>query len=448
MLSPRTALAGGALAAAIVLAACSGASTDATGAAVGATGTGGAADVTTGTGGTADVTIGAGGSGGFGGSGGAHPPYDPATDAPQVVDLGGTVLASPRVQLIAYASDPTLPDVEAFLVELGATPTWSAQTAEYGVGAFTALPTIAIAGTPPVSLDDDTGNVTPLQKKIAQQLSGPNPAWGAADASTIYLLLMPVGTDVLSGGSCCVDFLGYHGQVAVGAIEVPYAVVCDCAPLAGDKLTPLEYVTTTVIHELAEAATDPFSDSDPAYAQTDDDHILWTDLTGGEVSDMCDENKDANFVPAGATYMIQRSWSNAAARAGKNPCVPVSTAAPYFNSIPVQTSVTLPNYGQPVQTKGVKIAVGQSATIDVQLYSEAPTSGPWTIKARDFNEYYGLGNPRLQLSLDKTSGQSGDIVKLTITVLKANKNLGGEAFVLQSELDGQQNLSVGVVVNN
>jgi hypothetical protein len=436
MLSTRTILAGGALAAASALAACSGEE-----ASTSTSGTTSSSDATTGTGGTGGGTTGTGGTGG-----GAAPPYNPATDAPQVVTYGGPVLASPKIQLIAYASDPTLPDVEKFIQELGTTSTWSQQTAEYGVGAFTALPTITLSDAPPATIDDETGNVTPFQANLAAQLSGSSPAWGAADPSTVYLFLAPMGTDVLASGHCCTDYLGYHWQADVNGTSVPYAIVCDCAPAMGDPLTPLQYVTTTVIHEMVEAATDPFFVDNPAYAQSDDDHIAWTELTGGEVSDMCEFNQDTNVVPPGATYMVQRSWSNAAAKAGKNPCVP-APSEPYFNSIPVLGSVKLSYYGSQVTTKGVQIPVGGQGTIDVQLYSEAKTAGPWTIKAWDYNEYLGAGSPRLQLSLDKDSGQSGDTVKLTIQVLKASKSFGGEIFILESNLGGQQNLSVGVVVN-
>ncbi|MFT3765172.1 MAG: hypothetical protein QM820_06600 [Minicystis sp.] len=448
----RTTLARGAiaatipLAAAIALAACSGgdettatSSTTSSSSSDAATGTGGGGGAATGTGGGA--TTGTGGSGGT-----TNPPYNPAKDAPQVVTYGGKVLTSPKIQLIGYASDPMLPEVEKFIQELGTTSTWSQQTAEYGVGAFTALPAIALPETPPATIDDDTGNVTPFEANLAAQLSGPSPAWGAADASTVYLFLAPMGTDVLSAGHCCTDFLGYHWQADVGATTVPYSIVCNCPPVMGDTLTPLQWVTTTVIHEMVEAATDPFAGSDTAYAQSDDDHIAWTEFTGGEVADMCEWNEDTNVIPPGATYMIQRSWSNAAAKAGKNPCVPAPDA-PYFNSIPVLSPVTLPYYGYKVPTQGVKIPVGEKATIDVQLYSEAPTTGPWTITAWDYEDYFGSGSPRLQLSLDKGSGQNGDTVKLTIEVLKDNKGLGGELFILESNLGGQQNLSVGVVVN-
>jgi hypothetical protein len=257
---------------------------------------------------------------------------------------------------------------------------------------------------------------------------------------------MPLGTDVLSAGHCCTDNLGYHWQVSVDGTDVPYAVICDCPPFAGDPLTPLQEVTSTVSHELVESATDPLLGSDAAYHQTDEDHIIWTAITGGEISDMCEYNLDSNVTPAGSTYLVQRSWSNAAAKAGKNPCVP-APSAPYFNSIPLLAPVIYGHFGSFFLTQGVTIPVGGQATIDVELYSEAPTAGPWTIEAEDIHSLLGNGSPNLALALDKTSGVGGDVVKLTITVLADDPNFGGEAFVIKSDLDGQQNLSFGVVVN-
>lgn len=280
-----------------------------------------------------------------------------------------------------------------------------------------------------------------MQKSLAAQLTAPN---APADPNTIYVFLMPQGTDVVSGGHCCSSYLGYHWDTKIGDVHVPYAVVCDC-PSSPGALTPLQNVTTTLLHELVESATDPFSSFDKAYEQTDDDHIIWTVVTGGELADMCQDNHDASMVPPGATYTIERSWSNAAAKAGHQPCVPAKTNDPYFNSFPVLTTVTLAN-SKHTQTRGIQIPVGQSATIDVKLWSDGPTNGPWTIKARDAKKYLG-GSPLLDLSLDKTSGQSGDIVKLTIKVLAKDAILGGEGFILQSDLDGQENLSMGVVVN-
>ena len=108
---------------------------------------------------------------------------------------------------------------------------------------------------------------------------------------------------------------------------------------------------------------------------------------GGEVADMCQDNDDSNYLPPGSTYTVQRSWSNAAATAGTNPCVPVPATGPYFNSYPTlpdQVTLTAGSpSGGPITTTGVNIPLGQSRTIDVVLHSEAPTSGPWTVTAYD-----------------------------------------------------------------
>jgi hypothetical protein len=315
------------------------------------------------------------------------------------------------------------------------------------VGAFTVLPTITLTTAPPAMFDDNTGDPTPFEQNLAAQLSGPSPAWGAADPSTMYLFLLPLGTDINSAGTCCNDFLGYHYEAAVGSGSVPYGITCHCPMAMGDPLTPLEWVTTTVIHEMVEMATDPFFVSNPAYAENDDAHFIWTIASGGEISDMCEYNTDSNVTPPGATYMIQRSWSDAAAKAGKDPCVPAATTEPYFNSVPVlPDTLSLNYYGQPVTTKAVTIPVGQSKTIDLQLWSEAATAGPWTVTAWDLNDYLG-GAKNLDVSLDKSTGKNGDTLKLTIKVLSKDQSYGGEGFVIVSDLNGQENLSMGAVGN-
>jgi hypothetical protein len=50
------------------------------------------------------------------------------TDPPQVVSGGGNVLATPKVQLIVWAQDPLLPQIEAALTEFSASPIWAQQT--------------------------------------------------------------------------------------------------------------------------------------------------------------------------------------------------------------------------------------------------------------------------------------------------------------------------------
>ncbi len=159
---------------------------------------------------------------------------------------------------------------------------------------------------------------------------------------------------------------------------------------------------------------------------------------------MCQNNTDSNYTPPGSTYMVQRSWSNAAAKAGTNPCVPVPSTGPYFNSYPtLPDMVTLGgDYWSPAVTvEGVRIPIGQTKTIDVVLHGDGTTSGPWKVDVQDLSYYSGdTTKPVTQLSLDKTSGSEGDVLHLTIKVLKADASLGGEGFVLTSTLGMQQNI--------
>jgi hypothetical protein len=158
---------------------------------------------------------------------------------------------------------------------------------------------------------------------------------------------------------------------------------------------------------------------------------------------MCEYNSDSNYTPPGSTYMVQRTWSNAGALAGTNPCLPVPTTNAFFDSVAVLPDTV--SIGG-VTTKAVTIPVGSSKTIDVQLYSSGPTSGPWTVTAYDMNDYLGNGS-NTAVSLDKNTGSNGDVLHLTIQVNSSDPNFGGEGFILVSDLAGQENMSMGAVAN-
>src|ERR1051326_8430483 len=73
-------------------------------------------------------------------------------DAPQLVDMGGGVLATPKVQPIFFAGDDAMQaQTEPFLTQLAASDYWTTTTSEYGVGALTVLPTIVLTDTPPTT---------------------------------------------------------------------------------------------------------------------------------------------------------------------------------------------------------------------------------------------------------------------------------------------------------
>lgn len=371
------------------------------------------------------------------------------TDPPQVVNItNGPVLTTPKVQLIAYAEDTYLPDIEKQLTELTMTQTWAAQTAEYGVGPLTINPTITIPGTPPKTLDDNSGNVTPFEMTLAANLSGASPAWGAADQSTIYLFLLPSGTQVNSGGLCCdpnYGYFGYHYEAPVGSSSVAYAVVCNCPGFASPPLTALDDLTTTVTHELAEAATNPFVQLGagvPAGGRRA------RHLGGGHL-----RRRGRRHVPEqhrlqlhaagihlhGAAELVQRG------RQGRDePLRPGALHRPLLQQLP-----DAPGHGDPRgrllvargDRRGRQIPIGQTKTIDVVLHGDGTTSGPWKVDVQDLSYYSGdTTKPVTQLSLDKTSGSEGDVLHLTIKVLKADASLGGEGFVLTSTLGMQQNI--------
>jgi hypothetical protein len=147
---------------------------------------------------------------------------------------------------------------------------------------------------------------------------------------------------------------------------------------------------------------------------------------------------------------VQRTWSNAAAKKVQNPCVPYATTAPYFNSFPaLDTIMDGPNY----VTRGLNIPIGQSRTIDVNLYSTAATKGTWTVSAFDY-DYWFRGLPaNLALTLDKTEGSNGDRLHLTVSPKTMDPDLQAEVFILLSHYgtvrdpDYQTNLTLSLVTN-
>jgi hypothetical protein len=426
----------------------------------GATGTGGV----TGTGGanaTGGGTAGSGGAGGRsatggvggakGGAGGVGGAFQAASHPtlPQVVNLGGPILVAPKVLPILYASDSGSADVKAFLKEYAASAAWTEQTSEYGVGALTVLPPVTLNGTAPGTIAEAT-----LQSMLASNTSGANPSWGPLDPNTIYLFVMPEGTiETTDSGSCCTEFDGYHVEAQLGSKVVPFAVGCACPNEATARYTTLQERTVAISHELVEAVTDPFPNLEPAYEQEDDDNIAWTLVTGGEVADMCEFNDDANLLAKGAKYTIQRTWSNAAAARGANPCVPVATSTPYLNAFPALTRVSTKLAGQSVSTLGLSIPIGQKKTVPLTLSSAGPTALTWTVQVFDYDEAVVGTTAGLGLSLDKMSGRNGDTLQLAITPKRADPQIGGEAFLIIStygnpgDPDYETQLVMGLVTN-
>ena len=92
--------------------------------------------------------------------------------------------------------------------------------------------------------------------------------------------------------------------------------------------------------------------------------------------------------------------------------------------------------------------VGGTGTIELDLYSDAPTSGPWTITASDFSSLFG-GPAELEASFGgkpSITGKNGDKVSLSVKVLKQGQG-GTELLWIQSTIGQVQSVWLGLVAN-
>jgi hypothetical protein len=255
---------------------------------------------------------------------------------------------------------------------------------------------------------------------------------GSPNDREVYVLYYPAtSTITLDTYKSCVDFAGYHNEYVDtnSGLKITYAVIARCS---GDTVDSATRVTS---HEVVEAVTDPDNDIFGYYGLSSDFAIWQTLSEGSEVGDMCQIYGNSTYTPAAIGNSIQRSWSNASASSGNNPCVPLIANQVYFNAAPVLTDTV--TYTDPVlgnaqsTTRGVSIPVGQSKTIELDLYSSAATSGPWTVSAIEDNS-----GSDLTFSFDKNTGINGDKIHLTIKVNSKNATYNGEAFWIKSRLNG------------
>ena len=388
--------------------------------------------------GAADAGVDGAGDGAVG-----YPAPHPAMPVAQ--SLGGPVMKSVKVVALSFMGDPLQGKLDTFVSELAAASTyWAGTTAEYGVGALSAAPPMHLAETAP-GMQSDAQLQTWLSSKITAGGGFPQP-----DDTTQYVVFFPSGAKVTTGafgmgGTLCQELQGYHASYALAGKNVIYSVIGRCPPPVAN-LADIDEVTAEASHEIMEAATDPLPSSMPAYAAVDEADSAWALVGGGgELGDLCAALPGVFYRTPGVDDLVQRTWSNAAAAAGRDPCQP-SGASPYFNSAPVlpdMVDVT----GSPIGSfkgKGVKIAIGQEKTIELDLYSDGPTSGPWTVEAIDLNSQFFGGPQALAFTFDKTSGQNGDKIQLTIKALAAGV-LGAAPFWIQNTLGGTTTIWTGLV---
>jgi hypothetical protein len=345
---------------------------------------------------------------------------------------------------ITFQGDPMQPNIDTFTAQLAtASSYWTAAISEYGVGPLTA------SSPQHLSAMDFTTDAD-VQTWLGFEINN-EPGMAHPDTNTLYVIYMPegayleVGTGLLCGtGPGGVQ--GYHAAYPfLQDVSVVYAVVGRCAPSPGTSA--MDQVSLEATREIIGAATDPLPVDAPAF-EVDADHVGWEMAFGNDVGALCASGSGITWV--GVTNLVSRAWSNASAAAGHDPCQPQGLS-PYFNSAPAlgdTIPLAAPFSGT---TTGVSVPLGSSKTVDVNLYSDGPTSGPWTVAAVDLTSVLTDAEPALSLSLDKTEGQNGDTVHLTIAALSAS-SLGVSPFQIVSTLGasdagGARTTWVGIVGN-
>jgi hypothetical protein len=396
-------------------------------------------------------------------------------------------LGAPKIIPVFFSDDLLQPQIEQFLGQLEGSSYWIATTGEYGVGALRVASSIVVTDSPPPSIGS-----ADVASWLAGYLSAGQAEWPPVDDNNIYVVFYPEATTISlpNGMTSCIDFGGFHSEgfaergakgdadsgtepveagdgtqmdanegggseadtisaadgassdatnvdaqsgvaAAVGSRFV-FAVIPRCTYF--NSLAGIDEVTGAASHEIVETATDPFTVTDPAYAHVDYDHLAWDAYLGAsEVADMClSETVDRVMRPLVGNFMVQRTWSNRAAELGQDPCVP-PVADVYINGAPdFDEVVEIPNPGSKdfpnLVTMGAYVPVAESRTIDVRLFSTAPTPD-WSVRAEE--QIAPGASATLQFSWDKLSGNNGDVLKLTITRTATGPD-DGTAIFLQS----------------
>jgi hypothetical protein len=340
---------------------------------------------------------------------------------------GGRVMTSPKIVTITFSNDqaPLVARLQEFGDKITATPWWAATTSEYCdqpvgnpcVGPGSGGGHVVLTDAPAASyVDSSQGQPSTIQDFIKAKVA--DATFPAPTDQTIYAIYFPQNVDItLDGSQSCGGgggggFGAYHNTIALddgkgGKINTPYAIMPRCG---GEATT-----TTSASHEFVETATDPdIGLGNVTYYMQNQ---LWA-FAGGEVGDLCVDFTGGNDTVLESTFTVQRSWSNKAAKASHNPCVPVPNGEVYFNAAARAQKVVLK-------------AKGDTTTLDIDAFSDAPMAD-WTISGVDFAQFQG-GTASVSFSFDKTVVHNGSHVVLTLTALKAiPAQPGGLAIVSKS----------------
>ncbi len=246
------------------------------------------------------------------------------TPIPPVPNHGGPIVASPQLVTITYDDDAQREGDEPYADWIVGSDWLTTVAGEYGVGLGTNQNVHLPAPAPTQFTDDDIETL--LADMILDGGVPPPVSYDGGETDQLYMIYFPLQTSTLSGR------LGWDQLPELWRVSLRrrpggfdrshfvYAVIPTCGFTGNTTSTEI-----TVSHELAEAATDPFPFSNPTY--TSDGNRV-TNGWVGELADLC----EYYAVSENNNYVAQRIWSNKAAAAGTQPCVP-SLGEPYANVV-------------------------------------------------------------------------------------------------------------------
>ncbi len=278
---------------------------------------------------------------------------------PLMTNHGGGVLPSVKVVTVTFAGDTRRDSLRTFDDKIVTTDWWKTTMTGVGVGVGSGGLYAELAppwpGSARFNVDDSQ-----IQQMIQDGINHgtlPSPGTGAS-SSLLYTFYFPKNVSITLGSdSSCTSFGGYHfsttvtvplnvpvppdGGVEAGVsdggadampfdagpagppIAVAYAVVPTCTSSFDDLTIPAS-------HELAEAASDPFVGSNTGFNLDTDDAWLPSYYTPGQAIENGDACFDVHPQWTEGSYLVQRIWSNSAAKAGDAPCQPVLPGRVFF----------------------------------------------------------------------------------------------------------------------
>ncbi len=335
---------------------------------------------------------------------------------PRVEHQGGPFIRHPKVVTITFRGDR--PEFVAHLERFGETIThtawWRSVTEGYcddesciGEG----LPAIAVRLAMDLPAELRAVDIAEILRRASAANLVP------LDADTVLLVYLPPAVALSDAFTryCGGGPQAFHRSLRLGSRNVPYAVVPRCS----DETA----LTARASHELLEATTNP-DPSRRGFAFEASAANAGFTAAGLEPVDACGLVTHTSRDAHEGDFAVQRAWSNRAAAAGHDPCVPALPERPYVALVPAQPAP-------------LSLREGESVTLVLTAASDRAVK-PWTVAAVEIARVGG-SEPCLALVLDRATVAPGDTVRLTVTMVKRPAR---ERCVigLLSTLDGETSL--------